>query len=77
MKQSEIYGYNFPLNWNDLMEKIKEAVMRQIEYEIEVYEPYENDIEMLSKSDNIEAMKVWRHIEKGVGEWCDEHIQIN
>ena len=77
MKQSEIYGYNFPLNWNDLMEKIKEAVMRQIEYEIEVYEPYENDIEMLSKSDNIEAMKVWKHIEKGVDEWCDEHIQIN
>lgn len=76
MRQSEVYGYSFPLNWDDLMEKVKEAVMRQVEYEIGVYEPYENDIEMLSKSDNVEAMRVWRHIEKGVREWCDEHIQI-
>lgn len=76
MRQSEVYGYNFPLNWDDLMEKIKEAVMRQVEYEITTYEPYKNDIEMLSKSDNVEEMRIWRHIEKWIGEWCDEHIQI-
>ncbi len=58
------------------MDKIKEAVMRQVEYEIEVYEPYGNDIDMLSKSDNIEAMRVWKHIEKWISDWCDEHIQI-
>ena len=76
MRQSRIYGYNFPLNWNDLMDKVKEAMQRQVEYELAVYEPYERDIPMLAKSDNIDESKVWSEIAKWIDEWCDEHIQI-
>lgn len=76
MRQSRLYGYNFPLNWNDLMDKVKEAMQRQVEYELTVYEPYERDIPMLAKSDNIDESKVWGEIAKWIDEWCDEHIQI-
>ena len=53
MKQSEVYGYNFPLNWDGdtPIEKIKEALIRQIGYEITVFEPYENDVEKLADVD--------------------------
>lgn len=77
MRQSRLYGYNFPLNWDDLMDKVKEALQRQVEHELIVYEPYERDIPMLAKSDNIDESKVWREIVKWIDEWCDEHIQIN
>ena len=66
MKISALYGYNFPLNWaeTDLAYKIKEAIKRQIEFEVITYEPYENDIENLSKADNISQTKVWAEIDK-------------
>lgn len=64
MRQSRIYGYNFPLNWNDLMDKVKEAMQRQVEYELIAYEPFERDVPMLAKSDNIDESKVWGEIAK-------------
>lgn len=64
MRQSRLYGYNFPLNWNDLMDKVKEAMQRQVEYELVYYEPFERDIPMLAKSDNIDESKVWGEIAK-------------
>ncbi len=64
MRQSRVYGYNFPLNWNDLMDKVKEALQRQVEYELTVYEPYERDIPMLAKADNIDKSKVRSEIVK-------------
>ena len=64
MRQSRVYGYNFPLNWDDLMDKVKEALQRQVEYELIYYEPYERDIPMLAKSDNIDESKVWGEIAK-------------
>ena len=65
MKQSEIYGYNFPLNWGngeELLDRIKSGIKREVEYEIMVEEPFENDIEMLGKSDNMSDHKVWEYI---------------
>lgn len=76
MKTSEIYGYNFPLNWDDIIGKIKDGLIKQIEYEIDTYEPYGNDIEMLWKSDNIEASQVWKEIEKWIAQWVDDHIEL-
>lgn len=64
MRQSRVYGYNFPLNWSDLMDKVKEAMQRQVEHELIVYEPYERDIPMLAKSDNIDESKVRSEIAK-------------
>ena len=76
MKQSEVYGYNFPLNWDNVMDHVVEAVQRQIEWEMINYEPYERDIPMLAKSDDIPEHKVWGEVMKGIDKWCEEHIQI-
>ena len=79
MKQSEIYGYNFPLNWGngeELLDRIKSGIKREVEYEIMVEEPFENDIEMLGKSDNMSDHKVWEYIIRWIEDWVDEHIQI-
>lgn len=53
MKISEAYGYNFPLNWDGEtpIDKIKEALVRQIGYEISVLEPYSDDVERLAEDD--------------------------
>lgn len=76
MKKSEAYGYNFPLNWDDVMDKIKEGLQRQIEFEVIAYEPYEMDFPILAKEDGIELTQVWGEVAKWIDKWCDEHIQI-
>lgn len=46
------------------MDKVKEAMQRQVEYELIAYEPFERDVPMLAKSDNIDESKVWGEIAK-------------
>ena len=78
MKQSEVYGYNFPLNWDGdaPIEKVKEALIRQVGYEIAVFEPYENDVEKLAEVDGISMSEAHNYISKWIERWVDEHIQL-
>lgn len=78
MKISEIYGYNFPLNWDGEtpIDKIKEALVRQIGYEISVLEPYSDDVERLAEDDWITISEAHSYISKWIEKRVDEHIQI-
>ena len=78
MKQSEVYGYNYPLNWDEdeLLDKVKEALVRQVGYELSLFEPYENDVEKLAEADWISMSEAQGLISKWIEKWIDEHIQI-